>query len=402
MQKLDRTKFKQTELGPIPEEWNIFTIQDVSEVIGGGTPSTEDQENFNGNIAWITPRDLSIYKERYIFCGERNISDKGLSSSNAKLIPKNSVLLTTRAPVGYLAISKNEMTTNQGFHSMVPNEKTSSIFLYYLLKNNVQKLVENASGSTFQELNGKTLKSLTFAFPTINEQSRIATILSSLDDKIELNRQMNVTLEKIASALFKRWFVDVDSKYTRLGTLSEICEFNPTYKLQKNTATKYVEMKNLSEASLSMDFAERVFTSGSKFMNRDTLLARITPCLENGKTGFVDFLGSQEVGWGSTEFIIMHPKKEEYAELLYILARSNDFRDYAVQSMSGTSGRQRVSVDALKDFELLIPDDDVLKKFHVAVKSLFSRILLNHQENQRLVKVRDSLLPRLMSGRIRV
>ena len=195
----------------IPEGWNELAIRDVALIIGGGTPSTIDYENFNGNIPWLTPRDLSLYRKRYISKGERNISEKGFKSSNAKLLPTNSILLTTRAPIGYLAIAENEITTNQGFHSLIPyEEKVYYLFLYYLLKDNISNLINHASGSTFQELNGNTLKSLKFRFPSLTEQQAIAAVLSSFDDKIELLREQNKTLEKVAQAIYKRWFVDFE------------------------------------------------------------------------------------------------------------------------------------------------------------------------------------------------
>src|SRR4030042_4215484 len=185
-----KVKFKESEIGMIPEDWEVLSIADVSEVIGGGTPSTKISEYWDGDIAWITPRDLSNFKYRYIQKGERNITKKGLDNSSAKLLPKNTVLLTTRAPVGYLAIANNEVTTNQGFRSLIPNRNTNSEFLFYLLKNNVEVLKANSTGTTFGELSGSALKSFNFSFPKIKEQSVIAEILSSLDDKIELNQQM--------------------------------------------------------------------------------------------------------------------------------------------------------------------------------------------------------------------
>src|SRR3989344_5029643 len=204
------SKMKQTEIGMIPEDWEVESISEVAQVVGGGTPSTKNSEYWEGDIAWITPRDLSNFKFRYIKRGERNITKEGLGNSSAKLLPKGTILLTTRAPVGYLAIADNQATTNQGFHSLTPNNKATSEFLFYLLKKNVEMLKSNASGTTFGELSGSRLKALKFAFPNISEQSAIAKILSDLDSKIELNQQMNKTLEAIGQAIFKHRFVDFE------------------------------------------------------------------------------------------------------------------------------------------------------------------------------------------------
>jgi type I restriction enzyme S subunit len=191
----------------IPNGWKWVKVEDFAEVVSGGTPSTDKPEFWNGDIAWITPKDLSDFKFRYISRGERNISRQGLESSNAKLLPKGTVLLSSRAPVGYLAIAKNELTTNQGFQSLVPKENVITEFLYYLLKDNVEYLKSQASGTTFGELSKSTLKKLIFPLPPLPEQKAIAEVLSSIDDKIDLLHRQNKTLEEMAMTLFRQWFI---------------------------------------------------------------------------------------------------------------------------------------------------------------------------------------------------
>lgn len=154
----------------LPSGWHQAKIKNIAEVVGGGTPSTKDPENFGGDVPWITPKDLSHYNCRYIRKGERNITAKGLSSSSAKFLPSGSVLLTSRAPVGYLAIARNPVTTNQGFRSLILKKGYVPEFVYYLLKLNRERLESYASGSTFKELSGSALKELEFKFPPEEEQ----------------------------------------------------------------------------------------------------------------------------------------------------------------------------------------------------------------------------------------
>ena len=222
----------------------------------------------------------------------------------------------------------------------------------------VQKTFRNLLITLLYRINPYNLKEFLrsliskFRYPHLPTQTRIAAILSALDDKIELNRQTNATLEAIAQAIFKEWFVDFrfpgatgemqDSelgpipKEWRVGRLEDICELNPLLSLKKGTLAKYVEMKNLSQSSLSVEkHREREFASGSKFQNGDTLLARITPCLENGKTGFVDFLDGKEIGWGSTEFIVLRGRGHINPYYIYCLSRFPSFREFAIQSMVG-------------------------------------------------------------------
>jgi type I restriction enzyme S subunit len=178
--------------------------------VGGSTPSTVDPSNFNGEIPWLTPKDLSSPHDRYISRGERNLSRKGFERCSAQLLPVGTVLLTSRAPIGYVAIAKNEIATNQGFRSLVPKPGFDSGFLYYWIKAHIEELQRHANGSTFQELSGAALAQIRIRIPHLSEQQAIACILGAFDDKIELNRQMNRTLEEMARAIFKSWFVDFD------------------------------------------------------------------------------------------------------------------------------------------------------------------------------------------------
>ncbi len=202
--------------------WKVMKLSEVATIVGGGTPSSSKSEYFeNGNIPWITPKDLSGYNKRYISKGERNITELGLKNSSAKLLPKNTVLLTSRAPIGYVAIASNEISTNQGFKSLVLNNGHIPEFFYYLLKNNVHILESRATGSTFKEISGQILKDTELSIPTPDIQQKIVDILSPLDDKIELNTQINQTLEQIAQALFKSWFVDFDPARAKVQALSD-------------------------------------------------------------------------------------------------------------------------------------------------------------------------------------
>lgn len=177
-------------------EWKTCTIEDLGTVVGGATPSTKITENYEGgNIAWITPKDLASFSGRYISNGERNITEQGLNSCSAKLMPANTVLFSSRAPIGYIAIAKNELCTNQGFKSVVPNENTDYLFLYYLLKYNKNKIEGLGSGTTFKEVSGSTMKGIEVTVPvSIEEQRKISSVLSAIDEKIEENERINKNL----------------------------------------------------------------------------------------------------------------------------------------------------------------------------------------------------------------
>ena len=262
---------------------------------------------------------------------------------------------------------------------------------------------------------------------------------------------MNETLEAMARALFQSWFVDFDPvrakdavrrehprwtdaevcraalptltpeiaalfpdsfensalgdipKGWQLLPLPEAINVNPSRPLRKGAVAPYLDMANMPTQGHSADeVVQREFNSGMRFMNGDTLVARITPCLENGKTAFVDFLDENQVGWGSTEYIVLRPKPPLPNEFAYCLARSADFRDFAIQSMTGSSGRQRVPAESLSHFKITSPSEPIAKLFGVFVEPLFVRAGQAAKESRTLAALRDTLLPKLISGEVRL
>ena len=268
----------------------------------------------------------------------------------------------------------------------------------------------------------------------VNEQRAIAHILGTLDDKIELNRRMNETLEAMARALFKDWFVDFGPTRAKIEgrdpylapeiwdlfpdkldedgkpegwetkALSEVIELNPERSLRKGAVAPYLAMANMpTKGHIPSAVVDRFFGSGMRFSHGDTLVARITPCLENGKTAYVDFLQDGEIGWGSTEYIVMRPEPPFPMEFAYCLARSTSFREFAIQNMTGTSGRQRVPVTVISNFHLPLPiGPDIPEVFGKLIKPIFSLISYAARESDTLTALRDALLPKLISGEIRV
>ncbi len=307
-------------------------------------------------------------------------------------------------------------------------------FLFYLLQ--TLRLNDRRAGSGQPLLNQTILSSIPVVVPDPTEQRVIAHILGTLDDKIELNRRMNETLEAMARALFKSWFVDFDPVHARISgvdagppkgvmahfpsefvdseigeiprgwtvkVLEDVMEINPRRRLQKAQPAPYLDMANMpTKGHAPIVWTERPFGSGVRFVNGDTLLARITPCLENGKTAYVDFLEADQVGWGSTEYIVLRPKSPLPNEFGYFLARGSGFREFAIQCMTGSSGRQRVPVQALSQYRVAVPPDSVAENFGRLVRPLVRRASDAVRETRVLSALRDTLLPKLISGEVRV
>ena len=390
----------QTEIGELPEDWMVKSASSVVEIISGGTPKTSVKDYWDGNIPWLSVVDFNTDQKR-VYETEKSITELGLKNSSTNILGKGMLIISARGTVGVIAQLGKDMAFNQSCYGLdAKKDISSNDFLYYTLKSRIDSIRQKSHGSVFSTITRNTFNDIYLPVPPIDEQHHISSILSSLDDKIELNRRMNKTLEEIGKALFHQLFEHEDSSTIELN---EIVDFNPRESLSKSTEARFIEMKDLPEEGMWISSnVFKPYKGGSKFRNGDSLMARITPCLENGKSGFVNSLNEDELAFGSTEFIVLRPKKEIYEEFVYFLVRDEKFRNQAIRSMVGSSGRQRVQIDAIKSYELNIPSDEAIEKFHIITKGFFEQIKRNSIENERLADIRDLLLPRLMSGKIRV
>lgn len=246
----------------------------------------------------------------------------------------------------------------------------------------------------------KNFKKIRLCLPSLQEQRRIASIVETINDKIENNIKINDNLQQQAFSVFDNLIANAENNDY---TVSDYAFLNPKRTLAKNQVARSIDMSQLSTSgAFPSGWEMKPFNGGMRFTNGDTLLARITPCLENGKTAFIDFLDDGEVAFGSTEYIVLAPKNDTPPEMLYCLARYPAFVDYAVKNMNGSSGRQRVSAETVGQYRLPLFDKHSLVLFKEVVSPMFLKMRYNSLENMRLAELRDALLPKLMSGEIDV
>lgn len=386
-------------------EWKTYKLGDIAEIVGGGTPSTTKEEYWGNEYPWLTPRDLSNHTYRYVSKGERNISELGLKNSSAKLIPEGAVLLTSRAPIGYLAIAQNDVTTNQGFKSFIVNEKkANNEFLFYLLKHNVNALKQIGTGTTFAEVSANTLRAFELAFPDHKTQKRIASILSSLDDAIELNQQINKTLEEMAKAIFKEWFVDFNFPSAGSGQSP-----NATGKFQETEIGKIpvgwkpiklneaLEIKYGKDHKHLQDGEFPVYGSGGIMRYADKPLYESESILIPRKGTLSNLFYINKPFWTVDTMFYSKIKIKNSGKYLFHLLQTLN-----LASMNVGSAVPSLTTEVLNNIQIAMPDENTLKEFEKIVSSMFNQAEQNIEENQSLINLRDTLLPKLMKGEIEI
>ena len=361
------------------EKKNMVTLINTSDVLEGRVLNHERVPNSNlkGQFKKTFQRDDILYSE---------------------IRPQNRrFAYVDFSPIDYIASTKLMVIRAK-------KDVVSPKYLYYFLKNSstvaeLQLLAETRSG-TFPQITFSEVANLTIPVPSLAVQEVIVQTMQCLEDKITCNEQINDNLQQQAFSVFDNLIANAENNDC---TVSDYAFLNPKRTLTKNQVARSIDMSQLSTSgAFPSGWEMKPFNGGMRFTNGDTLLARITPCLENGKTAFIDFLDDGEVAFGSTEYIVLAPKNGTPPEMLYCLARYPAFVDYAVKNMNGSSGRQRVSAETVGQYRLPLFDKHSLVLFKEVVSPMFLKMRYNSLENMRLAELRDALLPKLMSGEIDV
>ena len=425
-----KSKFKKTEIGVIPEEWEVVRIKDFClKITSGGTPSRRKKEYWErGTIPWLKTQEL---KDTKIFESEEKITFEGLKNSSAKLFPVNTILIAMYgATVGKLGLLKIEATTNQAICAMVVNEKiTNYLFLFYSLLNNRTKLINLASGAAQQNINQDIIKEFKIPLPPLPEQRAIAKILSDLDSKIELNQQMNKTLEAIGQAIFKHWFVDFEfpnekgkpykSSGGEMVYNEELGKEIPKgWRVEKIGKKLKVELGGTPDRTnlnyWNGDIAwinsgkvnefriiepseyitkEGLENSATKLLPKRTVVLAIT----GATLGQVSIL---EIDSCANQSVIGILENQELpSEYIYFWIR-HKINDIIGWRTGGA--QQHINKGNVENTFILLPEKETMSRYYNIVHQIFEQISVNCFQSQTLSSLRDSLLPKLMSGKIRV
>ena len=406
-------------------KWREVKLEEIGKIVAGGTPSTKVKDYWNGNIGWITPKDLSNYNNKYISNGERNITEEGLKRSSAKLMPKGTLLMTSRAPIGYLAIAESNISTNQGFKSIICNEKlVNNEFLYYYFKTNMNYIKLFSSGATFPEISGSKFKNIKILIPDLETQEKIADVLSTYDELIENNNRRIEILEKKAEEIYKEWFVRMrfpgykNTKFVKgipngwgAVKLEDICNLvrgisYSTKEIEKNKGIAMLTLKSV-KAYGGYNYDGLRFFDGKiaerHYLKENDLIMAITDMTQDrrviGQVCLIPKTNYNDLVF-SADLILLDELKVE-KDYMYALLRYGGLSEHIAMFSNGANVlhlNQRI----LNKIRIVIASEPLRKEYGSKHKFIQKEVGILEIQNENLIKQRDLLLPRLMNGTIEV
>lgn len=383
-------------------EWKKHKLADLCELIGGGTPKTSIPEYWNGNIPWLSVTDFNTGR-KYCFDAEKKITEKGLKESSTKILKKGQIIISARGTVGVISMLGNDMAFNQSNYGInAKHELTSNEFLYYLLKDNISQFISNSYGAVFDTITKQTFEQITVELPPLPEQTAIAEVLSSLDDKIDLLHRQNKTLEQLAETLFRQWFVEEaeeDWQREPLGnyvTIKRGGSPRPIHDYISETGLNWLKISDVTDVDSPFIFEikEKIKEEG---LSKTTFLKKGSLVLSNSATPgipkILDIDSCIHDGW------LHFPQSKFSKEFLYLLFKY--IRPELLQMGNG-SIFTNLKTDILKEYVLAIPHKKALEEFDEQVRTIFEKLYSNTIQIRTLSQMRDTLLPKLMSGEVRV
>lgn len=401
------------------EGWKEVRLSKIMEIVGGGTPKSSVDEYWNGSIPWLSVKDFNN-EFRKVYTTEKTITELGLSNSSTKLLNKGDLIISARGTVGVLAQLGKPMTFNQSCYGLRAKPPITNDFLYYLLKSNMNHLKRNTHGSVFDTITRGTFDSIEVDLPPEREQRLITSILSSLDEKIELNHRINQNLEEMAQAIFKSWFIDFEPfqegefveselgpipKGWNIVSLSDICTTQYGYTTsakEEPVGPKFLRVKDINKQNwIKWDEAPHVEISQKdyekyKLKFGDIVVSRMA---DPGKSAIIDDDSVEAVF--ASYLVRLLTESVDTSFYIYYFLKSSLYERYC-QGAIGGSVQKNMNARVITGVKLVLPPEKVLFEFKELILPFRKYIVSNLKESEYLSSLRDTLLPKLMSGEIRV
>jgi len=381
-------------------EWKQYRLSDIVDIIGGGTPKTSVPAYWGGDIPWLSVVDFNN-DNRYVYTAEKSITQMGLANSSTRVLKKGCLIISARGTVGALAQLNSDMAFNQSCYGLNAKENTTNDFLYYLVKDCIRQLQQQATGGVFDTIVRETFENIVINLPPIPEQHDIASMLSSLDDKIDLLHRQNKTSEELAQVYFSQWFVE---GVTRNGSLSDIASIVNNSISTKNRATEFFFQHSIpayDEGMIPIQECGGVILSNKfEVLPNVILVSKLNPQFSR-----IWRIGSdvKPNSVCSTEFQVVKAKEDRHYNYIYFLLKQKEVTEHFAMSASGTSGsHQRITPSDILNLEIVLPENVLIKKFNEICDPLLKRVDINKAQMQVLRRLRDTLLSKLINGEVRV
>lgn len=388
------------------KEWKNYKFSELVYILGGGTPKTTVSEYWNGTIPWLSVKDFNS-GEKFVYTTEKTITQLGLEKSSTQLLKKNDIILSARGTVGEIAVIPHKMAFNQSCYGIRAKEEIiNSDFLYYLLKNSINLLKHNTHGSVFDTITRETFDSIEIKLPPLETQQKIAKVLGAIDDKIELNNSINNNLEKQAQALFYEIYNN-----GKCGTIGDILEIIETGSRPKGGALTHgvpsIGAENINGFGV-YDYSKDKFISAEFYnkLNRGIVKSKDVLLYKDGAyTGKVsmtldDFPHKQCAV--NEHVFLLRTNKLATQFFLYFCLLDNSNRQKIHTLACGKAAQPGLNQNELKSVPIKIPNIEDIINFDITVAPIMKQIANNAKEKQKLAQLRDTLLPKLISGEIDV
>ncbi len=439
----------------LPHNWSWVKLGDVGDIVGGGTPSTSIEKYFDGDIAWITPADLTGFKNKCIPKGRRNITEAGLKNSSARLIPKGSVLFSSRAPIGYVVIASNELCTNQGFKSVIPNKKVDSEFVYYFLKSAKQLAEKNASGTTFKEISAKNFANLPFPLPLLLEQKKIVEkieeLFSGLDNGVaslkKAKAQIRLYRQSVLASAFNGKLVKDEKRETKnefeaylngVQGVAKAAEPKVDYTNQLPEGWKWVKLGEVADIINGYAFKSGSFKNEGKFqvvkignvrpgnlrleerqafvddieqsilnraqLKKNDLVISLTGTRKKRDYGYVAMVTNENKLLLNQRLAIIRLHKEYISKYFLYLLRMDLFLDQFFRNETGNVGQGNVGINGIRDSVIPVPSHSMQTQIVEEIEKRFSEAdNLEKAIDESLIKsetLRQSILKQAFEGKL--
>lgn len=387
------------------DNWESVHIKDLGNIVGGATPSTADDSLWSGDIPWLTPKDLKDYRFRYVTLGERSISESGYRSCATQLMPKGSVLFSSRAPIGYTAIANDQLCTNQGFKSIVPNDMDESLFIYYLLNYHIDGIRNIGSGTTFKEVSGRTLGNYKVDIP-IDKDKRlaIANTLGTFDDVVETELLLCNRLTRLMLAAYDAMIDDCSDEQLIETTLADCGEIvggaTPSKKHEEyytDNGIAWITPKDLSTNSNLFISHGTIGLTDDGYQSCSTRIMPVGTVLFSSRAPIGYMAIANKPLCTNQGFKSIVPKDEIGTAFIYCLLRRNL---YAIKNVASGTTFPEISGKVMKQFKVVIPNINAIAEFRLLADPLLDEIQTFEDEIERLKQVRQILLRAIFNGEL--